>query len=87
MVTPKELHVFPTALLDEDNQVFGTDVYQFKTPKKSGLMAQVASEARTPKSQPTSDPRTPKSILKTPISKKDSSRRKCMLYITIISLS
>lgn len=39
-----------------DGQVAGSDVFQFKTAKKSGSMALKASEARTPK--------TPKSILK-----------------------
>lgn len=39
-----------------DGQVAGSDVFQFKTTKKSGSMALKASEARTPK--------TPKSILK-----------------------
>ena len=66
------------ALVDEENHVFGSDVYQFKTPKKSGQMAQLASESRTPKSQPSSESRTPKSILKTPVQKKDAARRKCM---------
>ena len=68
------------ALVDEENHVFGSDVYQFKTPKKSGQMAQLASESRTPKSQPSSESRTPKSILKTPVQKKDAARRKCMYY-------
>ncbi|XP_062567946.1 origin recognition complex subunit 2-like [Saccostrea cucullata] len=50
---------------EEENQVAGSDLFQFKTPKKSGSMAQKASEARTPK--------TPKSILKS--SRKGSESR------------
>ena len=72
------LSIVCVALVDEENHVFGSDVYQFKTPKKSGQMAQLASESRTPKSQPSSESRTPKSILKTPVQKKDAARRKCM---------
>ena len=86
------LSIVCVALVDEENHVFGSDVYQFKTPKKSGQMAQLASESRTPKSQPSSESRTPKSILKTPVQKKDAARRKCMYsliiatYFMVISL-
>lgn len=50
-----------------DGQVAGSDVFQFKTAKKSGSMALKASEARTPK--------TPKSILKNSISVSSGKRK------------
>lgn len=51
--------------LEEDSSVFGGgDVYRFKSPKKSGSMAQLASESRTPKS-----------ILKTPIVREETPKK------------
>nr|XP_022346147.1 origin recognition complex subunit 2-like [Crassostrea virginica] len=52
-----EENIQPSVFEDqEEGQIAGSDVFQFKSVKKSGSMAQKASEARTPQ--------TPKSILK-----------------------
>ncbi|ESO93490.1 hypothetical protein LOTGIDRAFT_161593 [Lottia gigantea] len=54
----------------EEGLMVGSDVFSFRTPKKSGQMAQKASEAKTPKSAAKEkEPKTPKSALKTPKSK------------------
>ncbi|XP_045207430.2 origin recognition complex subunit 2-like [Mercenaria mercenaria] len=50
--------------LEDESQLCGGEVYGFKTPKKSGQMAQLASESRTPKS-----------ILKTPTAKDGTPRK------------
>ncbi|XP_052805589.1 origin recognition complex subunit 2-like [Mya arenaria] len=54
----ENLPVKKSIALEDESQVCGDEVYMFRTPKKSGKMAQLASETRTPKS-----------ILKTPKSK------------------
>ncbi|XP_060556304.1 origin recognition complex subunit 2-like [Ruditapes philippinarum] len=50
--------------LEDESQLCGGEVYGFKTPKKSGQMAQLASESRTPKS-----------ILKTPVTKEGTPKK------------
>jgi len=68
MYQKTDLDIFSNLLLsalEDESQVGCGDVFQFRTPKKSGKMAQLASESRTPKS-----------ILKTPVVK-DGTPRKC----------
>jgi hypothetical protein len=59
--------IFFIVALEDDSQLCGGEVYGFKTPKKSGQMAQLASESRTPKS-----------ILKTPVTK-EGTPKKCKI--------
>lgn len=70
----------PPSTLEEENGLVGTDLFQFRTPKKSGQMAAKASESRTPKSilkksKDLNDNDTPSKGQKTPVKRKGMVKR------------
>ena len=56
--------IFFSVLLSQQDSLAGGDVYQFKTPKKSGKMAQLAAKAITPAVQKVTSSKTPTSSKK-----------------------
>ncbi|XP_063401103.1 origin recognition complex subunit 2-like [Mytilus trossulus] len=75
-----ETQIKAPSTLEEGNVLVGTDLFQFRTPKKSGQMAAKASESRTPKSilkkvKDLNENVTPGKDKKTPVKRKGKVKR------------